>query len=118
MGPQGGAANPLGEVQTGAPTKKGQGGMVSAIFHAKTHSGWSLPMEAEVGRQYEGTKGALARFYVDANEELYRLVEAMGPRVGWEGRWEEAPPRPDDDVGDVGSRPRIGPRTGMRAGGA
>ena len=82
-------------VPTDTPTKKGHGGIVSAIFHAKTASGWSLPMGEEVGRQYAEAKGALARFYAPANEELYRMMAAMGPGMGWEGRWEEAPPRPD-----------------------
>jgi hypothetical protein len=51
-------------------------------------SGWSLPLkDKDAPETYSEVLLALRNFYKPANEELYRLMEAMGPTTGWTGRF-------------------------------
>lgn len=67
---------------------KGRRQEVDAAFRAKRESGWSLPMGEDVRGLYEETLEDLHAYYVEANEQLYRLMEELGPGAGWEGKWE------------------------------
>ncbi|GAX77037.1 hypothetical protein CEUSTIGMA_g4484.t1 [Chlamydomonas eustigma] len=53
-------------------------------------SGWSLPLKDEDAPEtYSEVLAALRSYYKPANEELYRLMEAMGPSSGWTGKFPE-----------------------------
>ncbi len=58
----------------------------------RNSSGWSLPLK---DRDATRDLDALYRFFGPANEDLYRLMEALGgPAIGWNGgrfptRWKD-----------------------------
>ncbi len=59
---------------------------IDAAFLEKNSSGWSLSYEGDLGATDEVLR-ELRGFYAHPNEELYRLMAALGPGIGWRGRF-------------------------------
>jgi hypothetical protein len=61
---------------------------LNQAFLAKKSSGWSLPLkDADALTKYAHTLEWLYKFYAHPNEELYRMMEALGPASGWTGKF-------------------------------
>jgi hypothetical protein len=61
---------------------------INQAFLSKTSSGWSLPLKDGTAIQkYNHTIEKLYKFYAHPNEELYRLMEVLGPASGWRGKF-------------------------------
>ena len=60
----------------------------SAVIQAKGESGWSLPLQKGAKKAYDEATQAVKLYFQHPNEELYRLMESLGPSSGWRGTFE------------------------------
>ncbi len=67
--------------------KDWKGRNISEVGAVVLTSGWSIPKVENVEKTYAAELEMLYRFYGPANEELYRLLDSLGPKAGWRGRF-------------------------------
>ena len=66
-------------------------GNITESFLKKNASGWSLPLgEKNAMEKYASTLDMLYSYYANANEDLYSLLDSLGPGVGWSGKFPKA----------------------------
>ena len=80
--------------------------MYLTVFSSPAAAAASAPCRYNSSELYADTIDALGRYYAPANEALYSLMEALGPGVGWEGRWGgDSRPRAVDNADDPQALP-------------